>query len=90
MLHASPYEAYFLGTVFLWVYWPSFNAGIAEPADARERAVINTYLSLSACCLGKPYIPPPPSAPRTTIAPPSTNFEINLISGAFTVSGAFF
>lgn len=33
------------GTVFLWCYWPSFNAG---PGDESERymAIINTYLSL--------------------------------------------
>ena len=34
-----------IGTVFLWCYWPSFNAG---PGDDSERymAIINTYLSL--------------------------------------------
>ena len=34
-----------LGTVILWVFWPSFNALLASGA-ARHRAVINTYLSL--------------------------------------------
>ena len=34
-----------IGTVVLWVYWPSFNAVLAED-DAKHRAVINTYLSL--------------------------------------------
>ncbi|XP_023323296.1 ammonium transporter Rh type A [Eurytemora carolleeae] len=34
-----------LGTVFLWVFWPSFN-GILAVEDARLRCYINTYLSL--------------------------------------------
>lgn len=39
-----------IGTVFLWMFWPSFNAAMGE-GNFRHRAVINTYLSLSACCL---------------------------------------
>ena len=38
------------GTIFLWLFWPSFNAGLAE-GDAQHRAVINTYYSLAACCV---------------------------------------
>ena len=34
-----------VGTVILWVYWPSFNALLAND-DAMHRAYINTYLSL--------------------------------------------
>nr|XP_009858225.1 rh type C glycoprotein isoform X1 [Ciona intestinalis]XP_009858226.1 rh type C glycoprotein isoform X2 [Ciona intestinalis] len=37
-----------IGTLFLWLYWPSFNAGPASGTE-RHRAVINTVLSLSAC-----------------------------------------
>uniref|UniRef100_A0A0N5AJM8 Ammonium_transp domain-containing protein n=1 Tax=Syphacia muris TaxID=451379 RepID=A0A0N5AJM8_9BILA len=40
-----------IGAIFLWVFWPSFNAAIATPEDARHRAIINTYLSLCACTL---------------------------------------
>jgi ammonium transporter Rh len=39
-----------IGTIFLWVYWPSFNGGLAL-GDQRHRAVLNTYISLAACCL---------------------------------------
>lgn len=34
--------------MFLWLYWPSFNAGPAY-GNERHRAVVNTILSLSAC-----------------------------------------
>uniref|UniRef100_A0A8C1BS78 Ammonium transporter Rh type A n=1 Tax=Cyprinus carpio carpio TaxID=630221 RepID=A0A8C1BS78_CYPCA len=40
-----------IGTVYLWMFWPSFNSAIAEPGDAQLRAVINTYFSLAACAL---------------------------------------
>jgi len=39
-----------IGTIFLWICWPSFNAAMAAD-DERYRAVINTYLSLAACVL---------------------------------------
>lgn len=37
-----------LGTVFLWIFWPSFNAGLAS-GDQQQRAVFNTYFALAAC-----------------------------------------
>ncbi|KAK3600171.1 hypothetical protein CHS0354_018229 [Potamilus streckersoni] len=37
-----------IGTIFLWLFWPSFNGGAADD-DEQYRAVINTYLSLCAC-----------------------------------------
>nr|AAY41908.1 Rh type C glycoprotein-like protein [Ciona savignyi] len=39
-----------IGTLFLWLYWPSFNAGPGSGTE-RHRAVINTVLSLSACAV---------------------------------------
>ncbi|VDO85760.1 unnamed protein product, partial [Haemonchus placei] len=38
-----------IGAIFLWVFWPSFNAAVAEPAEAQQRAICNTVLSLVAC-----------------------------------------
>ncbi|XP_072049051.1 ammonium transporter Rh type B-like [Amphiura filiformis] len=39
-----------IGTIFLWLFWPSFNSALAAE-DARHRAVLNTYYSLAACCI---------------------------------------
>ncbi|CAO4379923.1 unnamed protein product [Caenorhabditis nigoni] len=40
-----------IGAIFLWIYWPSFNAAVAATDDARQRAVANTFLSLCACTM---------------------------------------
>ncbi|XP_057367148.1 ammonium transporter Rh type B-like isoform X1 [Daphnia carinata] len=36
-----------MGTIFLWLFWPTLNASLAQ-GDAQHRAVINTYYSLAA------------------------------------------
>jgi len=40
-----------VGTVFLWMFWPSFNGGAAASGDAQQRAIINTYYSLASCTI---------------------------------------
>lgn len=41
-----------IGTIFLWMYWPSFNAALVAPDYvAQHRSVINTYFSLAAACV---------------------------------------
>ncbi|KAF7224712.1 ammonium transporter Rh type C-like 2 isoform X1 [Nothobranchius furzeri] len=40
-----------IGTLFLWMFWPSFNSAIAGHGDGQHRAFINTYLSLAATVL---------------------------------------
>lgn len=40
----------FIGTIFLWMYWPSFNSA-PQSGSAQFRAIVNTYLSLTASCL---------------------------------------
>ncbi|CAH0686087.1 unnamed protein product [Spodoptera exigua] len=37
-----------IGSIFLWIYWPSFNSGLAHSDAEGQRAIINTYLSLAA------------------------------------------
>ncbi|XP_038606792.1 ammonium transporter Rh type A [Tachyglossus aculeatus] len=40
-----------IGTIFLWMFWPSFNSAIAEEGESQYRAIVNTYLALAACVL---------------------------------------
>ncbi|GAV08643.1 hypothetical protein RvY_18305-2 [Ramazzottius varieornatus] len=39
------------GTVFLFMFWPSFNAALAV-GDSRYRAIFNTYLAISSSVIG--------------------------------------
>ncbi|XP_041060614.1 ammonium transporter Rh type C-like isoform X2 [Carcharodon carcharias] len=40
-----------LGTLLLWVFWPSFNSVFASSGHGQHRAVIHTYIGLSSCTL---------------------------------------
>ncbi|CAF99542.1 unnamed protein product, partial [Tetraodon nigroviridis] len=40
-----------IGTLFLWMFWPSFNSAITDHGDGQHRAAINTYLGLASCVL---------------------------------------
>lgn len=39
-----------IGTIFLWMYWPSFNAALSSGL-AQHRTIINTVLSLTGSCV---------------------------------------
>ena len=39
-----------IGTLFLWAFWPSFNSALSGDSS-RQRAIINTVLSLSGSCV---------------------------------------
>ncbi|XP_077172212.1 ammonium transporter Rh type A [Paroedura picta] len=39
-----------IGTLFLWLFWPSFNSAIADQEN-QQTAIINTYFSLAASTL---------------------------------------
>ncbi|XP_030645751.1 ammonium transporter Rh type C-like 2 isoform X1 [Chanos chanos] len=53
-LHGSVYHSdvfAMIGTLFLWMFWPSFNSAITDHGDGQHRAAINTYLCLASCVL---------------------------------------
>ncbi|XP_055310101.1 ammonium transporter Rh type A isoform X2 [Sitodiplosis mosellana] len=37
-----------VGTIFLWIFWPSFNSALLDDITQQHRAICNTYLSLAA------------------------------------------
>merc|ERR1739838_79561 len=40
-----------IGTIYLWMFWPSFNSAITAHGDDQHRTAMNTYYSLAACTL---------------------------------------
>uniref|UniRef100_A0A8C9TVP5 Rh family B glycoprotein n=1 Tax=Scleropages formosus TaxID=113540 RepID=A0A8C9TVP5_SCLFO len=40
-----------IGTIYLWMFWPSFNSAITAEGDDQHRTAMNTYYSLAACTL---------------------------------------
>lgn len=41
----------FIGTIFLFLFWPSFNAALAL-GNGKERIIINTYFTIVASVIG--------------------------------------
>lgn len=37
-----------MGTLFLWVFWPSFNSALTIKGDDQHRAILHTFLGLSS------------------------------------------
>ncbi|XP_077570604.1 rh50-like protein [Stigmatopora nigra] len=37
-----------MGTLFLWVFWPSFNSSLTLKGDDQHRAILHTFIGLSA------------------------------------------
>ncbi|KAM6925378.1 LOW QUALITY PROTEIN: rh50-like protein [Xenentodon cancila] len=40
-----------MGTLFLWVFWPSFNSALTLKGDDQHRAILHTFIALSASTL---------------------------------------
>ncbi|TSK34792.1 Ammonium transporter Rh type B [Bagarius yarrelli] len=40
-----------IGTIYLWMFWPSFNSAITSLGDDQHRTALNTYYSLASCTL---------------------------------------
>ncbi|XP_068615583.1 ammonium transporter Rh type B [Brachionichthys hirsutus] len=40
-----------IGTLYLWMFWPSFNSAVTAHGDDQHRTALNTYYSLAACTL---------------------------------------
>ncbi|XP_044532339.1 ammonium transporter Rh type B isoform X1 [Gracilinanus agilis] len=40
-----------IGTIFLWIFWPSFNSAPTNTGDGQHRTALNTYYSLGASTL---------------------------------------
>ncbi|XP_032461665.1 ammonium transporter Rh type B isoform X3 [Phocoena sinus] len=40
-----------IGTIFLWIFWPSFNSAPTTLGDGQHRSALNTYYSLTASTL---------------------------------------
>lgn len=58
IIHSASYESNIsslLGTLVLFVFWPSFNSAYASP-EMRQKAFINTFLGLSGSTLSTVYL----------------------------------
>lgn len=40
-----------MGTLFLWVFWPSFNSALTFKGDDQHRAILHTFIGLSSSTL---------------------------------------
>jgi len=47
----------YIGTAFLWLFWPSFNGALAS-GNAQHRAIVNTVFSLTGSALAVFFITP--------------------------------
>lgn len=44
-----------IGSIFLWMYWPSFNGALAT-GDQQHRVFVNTVLSIASSCISSAFI----------------------------------
>ena len=41
-----------VGSIFLWMFWPSFNGALASDGAQQNRVFVNTNLAIAAGCMG--------------------------------------
>ena len=46
----TPFSTFQVGTLFLWMFWPSFNGALAA-GPQEHRVVLNTVFSLTNSCI---------------------------------------
>jgi ammonium transporter Rh len=71
-LNASSYSSdlfSLVGTVFLWLFWPSFVAGALPAGDGQDMALINTIIALLASTVVTFVLTPVFSEGRLTTVP---------------------
>jgi len=44
-----------VGSIFLWMFWPSFNGALASDGNQQNRVFINTNLAIAAGCMGAAF-----------------------------------
>lgn len=44
-----------IGSVFLWMFWPSFNGALATDGAQQNRVFVNTNLAIAAGCMGAAF-----------------------------------
>jgi len=44
-----------IGSVFLWMFWPSFNGALAADGAQQNRVFVNTNLAIAAGCMGAAF-----------------------------------
>jgi len=45
-----------VGSIFLWMFWPSFNGALAADGAQQNRVFCNTNLSIAAGCIGAAFV----------------------------------
>jgi ammonium transporter Rh len=43
-----------IGSIFLWMYWPSFNSALTT-GSIQQRVIVNTVLAISGSALGSAF-----------------------------------
>merc|ERR1712072_790421 len=45
-----------IGSIFLWMFWPSFNGALATEGNQQQRVFCNTNLSIASGCVAAAFV----------------------------------